>query len=181
MAFPAPRKTVVGGIGATPIKTMTQRTDSTPRKHIVGSTARPPIKTTVGNLSAPRPKVIAGNLAAPPRKITPGNLGTGSNGVTRPAAMIHPGMQRPNSAANPRFATRSLGNGDGNLDRNVAGGNAPMPGPAPGPPNAAMTWDKPQNESDILAGGMGPTAQRMGTAPRPKRGRNFKPSQFFGE
>ena len=182
--FPAsPRKTIVGGIGASPRKTLAQapRTDSTPRKTIVGSTAQPLRKAMVGNLAASPRKTIVGSTVQPPRKTTPANLGMGSNGPTRPLAEIHPGFQNPNSTANPQFASRSRGNGDGNLDRNVAGGNAPMPAPSPGPPNAAMTWDKPQNISDILAGGMGPAAKRMGKqSPRASRAPR-KGSAFYGE
>jgi hypothetical protein len=42
-----------------------------------------------------------------------------------------------------------------------------------------MTWDKPQNESDILAGGMGRTAMQSSAA-RSRKPRATR-SAFYGE
>jgi hypothetical protein len=175
----APRKTVVGPTGQSPIVTKTGRTDTTPRKTLVGSTARPPIKTVVGSTAAPPRKTLVGSTAAPPRKTTAANLGAGANQGS-PAARINPGFAgNHNNAANPRFATRSLGRGDGNMGKSVA----PMPPKASGPPNPVMTWDKPQNESSILAGGMGLTTKNM-HPPRSRRrsgGSVQSGSAFYGE
>jgi hypothetical protein len=172
----APRKTIVGPTGQTPIKTTTSRYSTTPVKTVVGSTARPPIKTTVGNLAAPPRKTVVGATAAPPLKTTASNLGVGSNGP-RPRGVL----ASPNSSANVNLNTRSLGRNDGNPQRSVA----PMPGPAQGAENPVLDHDGDPGRTGIQAGGMGPTANRMGTERPTRQDRARMPrkprSQFFGE
>lgn len=170
MAFP-PRKTIVGPTGRTPIVTRTGRTNTTPMKTLVGPTSRPPVKTVVGNTAAPPPKTLVGSTAAPPLKTTPANLGKGGiNPLGR-------GFDtRPNNAANPRFATRSLGRGDGNLGRSVA----PMPPPAGGPPNPVLQNEDNDSNNEIVAGGMGPTAKRIGIAGRGRTRARRPVSGFYG-
>lgn len=174
----APRKTIVGPTGQSPIRTQTGRTDSTPRKTIVGPTARPPVKTVVGSTAAPPRKTIVGPTAAPPRKTTAANLGVGGNGGS-PAARINPGFAgAPNNTANPRRITRSLGRGDGNLGVSAA----PMPPPAQGPPNPVMT-PRGLPLSEIESGGMGQTNKNY-NAPRSRRrsgGSIQRGSAFYGE
>lgn len=175
-AFPPPRKTTVGGptTERAPMKavvTGTPRYSGTPQKTIVGSTARPPIKTTVGNLARPPMKTLVGSTAAPPMKTTPGNLGTGGK---RPLGMAV-ADEGPINAANP-VSGMNLPVSNGNNGRSTS----PMPPPTPGPPNAALDWNKAWNVSGIEDGGMGPAAKSMGRAP--SRGpRPVRRSSFYGE
>jgi hypothetical protein len=170
----APRKTIVGPRREeAPYKVVAQRTDSTPRKDVVGSTARPPIKTVVGSTAGPPRKTIVGSTAEPPRKTTPGNLGVGGK---NPLGM-EAADRRPLSSANPSIVSRNLGRGDGNLGRSVSS----MPPRATGPENPTLSWERAERDDGIVAGGMGAAAKSMGRAPRPRSGRNYKPSQFYGE
>jgi hypothetical protein len=147
--------------------------NTTPRKDIVGATGRPPIKTTVGSTAAPPRKTLVGSMAQPPRKTTPGNLGTGG---TQPLGM-GAADRGPINTPNPISGSRSIGDSDGNLGRSTS----PMPKAASGPANPVLSWQKPSNADGIVAGGMGPTAKRMGRAPRPRSARSVSRSAFFGE
>jgi hypothetical protein len=167
----APRKTIVGPTGQTPIKTTTSPYSTTPVKTVVGSTARPPIKTKVGSLAAPPRKTVVGATAAPPLKTTASNLGVGSNGP-RPRGVL----ASPNSSANVNLNTRSLGRNDGNPGRSVSS----IPGPAQGAENPVLDHDGDPGRTTIQAGGMGPTASRMSRQPRGSRAPRTR-SQFFGE
>lgn len=174
-SFPPQRKTVVGNLGRTPIKTTltgAARTAQPPIKTVVGGVSRPPVKTVVGNLAAPRPKTLVGNMQRPPLKTTPGNLGTGG---TQPLGM-EVADRGPINTPNPISGSRSIGDSDGNLGRSVNN----MPPPTPGPPNASLDWAKQEGYQSIQDGGMGPTAKRMGVSPR-RRSAPRNPSQFFGE
>lgn len=171
-----PRKTIVGPTGRSPIKAVatTPRYNTAPLKTMVGSTAALPRKTVVGPTAAPRPKVIVGSTAAPPRKTMPGNLGVGG---TNPLGM--PAADRGAiNAANMSTQSRSLGNRDANPGRSMDG-----LGKIVGPPNPTMSWEKPQNASRIVAGGMGngavPKGLPAGRARAPRGSR--KASAFFGE
>lgn len=168
----APRKTIVGPTGQTPIKTTTARTPSAPIKTVVGSTARPPIKTKVGSLGAPPIKTVVGSTGAPPLKTTANNLGVGSNGP-RPRGVL----ASPNSSASVNTNTRSLGRNDGNPQRSVA----PMPGPASGAENPVLDHDGDPGRTTIQSGGMGQTNMPMRPSPRRSGGRPRGRSQFFGE
>lgn len=172
---PAPRKTIVGATGRTPIKTVatTPRYDSTPIKTVVGSTARAPIKSVVGARSPqPPPKVVAGPMGRPPLKTTRANLGTGGKNPLGMAAAD----RGPINSANPSTQSTSIGRNDGNPGRSVSG-----MGPIVGPANPTLSWERPARISGVVAGGMGPTAKRMpGGAARPPRG-SRRASAFFGE
>jgi hypothetical protein len=147
--------------------------NTTPRKTIVGSTAQPPRKAMVGSLGAPPRKTLVGSMAAPPRKTTPGNLGVGG---TQPLGM-DVADEGPIQTANPISGSRSIGDSDGNLGRSTS----PMPPAANGPPNPVLAYNKPLGLSDVLGGGQGSAAKRMGRAPTPRRGRSVGRSAFFGE
>lgn len=168
----APRKTIVGPTGRSPIKAVATPYNGGPRKTVVGSTAQPPRKTVVGSTAAPPRKTLVGSTAAPPRKTTPGNLGAGGNS---PLA-VRPEIAQPNSASNLTLNSRSLGNRDANPGRSVTS----VPARSSGPPNASMQWNKPQGESAIVAGGMGQTIKNM-RPPRSRRSAGSKTnSAFFG-
>jgi len=180
----APRKTIVGPTGRTPIKASvgagTARYDARPEKTIVGNTQRPPVKTVVGATARPPIKTLVGSTAAPPIKETPANLGRGGNGP-RPGGELD---RSPLASTSPSLNTRSLGRGDGNPGRSVA----PMPPPAGGPANPVMDFNPAEESGDtsIQAGGMGQTnrltamtrPRAMGRPARPRKGPR---NAFYGE